>query len=105
MVYAIDLEASTRENTKYRRILYTSKYQQLVLMCLNPGDSIPEETHHADQFFRVEEGSIHIIVSGTYLYELSAGQSITIDAGTSHFVKQVGESPAKLYTVYSPPVH
>jgi mannose-6-phosphate isomerase-like protein (cupin superfamily) len=55
--FTANLEADTRKNTDFRRVLYTGKYSQLVLMHLKPGEEIGEETHDdVDLFFRFEEG-------------------------------------------------
>ena len=53
--YAIHLEQETEKNADFRRVLYTGKHSQLVLMSLKPGEEIGEETHEDhDQFFRFE---------------------------------------------------
>ncbi|HPZ32335.1 MAG TPA: hypothetical protein PLB80_01655 [Methanoculleus sp.] len=55
--FATSIEKDTVENTDFRRVLYTGKFSQLVLMCLKPGEEIGEEVHDdIDQFFRFEEG-------------------------------------------------
>lgn len=52
-----DIEGLTEDNSDYRRVLYTGKNVQLVLMSLPPGEEIGEEVHESgDQFFRVEKG-------------------------------------------------
>jgi len=54
--YAANLEEETTKNADFRRVLYTGKYSQLVLMCLKPKEEIGEETHDdVDQFFRFEQ--------------------------------------------------
>ncbi len=41
-----------RENTYFRKELYTGQESQLVLMSLNPNEDIGEETHNdVDQIF------------------------------------------------------
>jgi len=37
-----NIETLTTENTDFRRVLYTGKYLQLVLMALKPGEEIGE---------------------------------------------------------------
>ena len=52
-----DIEKLTEKNNYFRQVLYTGKYAQLVVMCLQPGEEIGNEVHHTvDQFFRIEEG-------------------------------------------------
>jgi len=55
--FITNIEKATKENTDYRRVLYTSKRSQLVLMCLQPGEEIGAEVHHLDQFLRFETGN------------------------------------------------
>src|SRR5512139_298720 len=63
--FAANLEEETRVNTDFRRVLYTGKYSQLVLMCLKPMEDIGEETHDdVDQFFRFEEGDGVVVIDG-----------------------------------------
>jgi hypothetical protein len=54
--YVTDIEKATLENTDFRRVLYTGKNSQLVLMSLRPNEEIGEEVHSLDQFIRVESG-------------------------------------------------
>ena len=63
--YCDDLEQATEENEDFRRVVYTGKNLQLVLMSLPPGDEIGEEVHDdRDQFFRIEEGEGVITIDG-----------------------------------------
>ena len=38
--FVANIEAMTLKNGSYRKVLYTGKYSQLVLMSLKPGDEI-----------------------------------------------------------------
>lgn len=102
--YITNIEKSTLENTDYRRVLYTAKNSQLVLMCVKPGDEIGEETHHLDQFIRIEQGQAKAILDGIE-HTLEDDFAIVIPAGTQHNIINIGEVDLKLYTVYSPPEH
>ena len=62
--YITNIEKATVENADYRRVLYTAKNSQLVLMSLKAGEEIGEETHHLDQFIRFEEGKCKVILDG-----------------------------------------
>ncbi|MFA5796842.1 MAG: hypothetical protein WC916_02250 [Candidatus Woesearchaeota archaeon] len=56
--YVGSLEKETLKNNYFRKVLFTGKHAQLVLMCLQPGEEIGSEIHHhVDQFFRIEGGS------------------------------------------------
>lgn len=104
--YVTDIEKATFANEDFRRVLYTSKHQQLVVMSIVPGGEIGEETHaDVDQFLRVEMGTGKAIIDGVE-HEVSDGFSITVPAGAKHnIINTSGEVPLKLYTVYSPPNH
>ena len=55
--YVDNIAVATIANQDFRRVLYTAKHLQLVLMTLPPGCDIGEEVHEdRDQFFRFEEG-------------------------------------------------
>jgi mannose-6-phosphate isomerase-like protein (cupin superfamily) len=100
-----NIEALTEDNRDFRRVLYTAKNSQLVLMTLPPGERIGAEVHaDADQFFRVEEGTGEVVIEGKRT-AIGPGSAIVIPAGTKHDVLNTGAAPLHLYTVYSPPHH
>ena len=50
--FVADIEELSKENEDFRRVLYTGKNLQLVLMSLKPGEEIGDEVHaDLDQFF------------------------------------------------------
>lgn len=102
--YILNIEAETLENEDYRRVLYTAKNSQLVLMCIKPGDEIGEEVHHLDQFIRVESGKAVVILYGA-THDLPEDYAVIIPAGTQHNIINTGDVDLKLYTIYSPPEH
>lgn len=103
--FHINLEKATLENENFRKVLFTGKHSQLVLMTLQPGEEIGLETHHThDQFIRVEAGEGSAVI-GESTYPLSDGVAIVIPSGTQHNVVNVGEMPLKLYTLYAPAEH
>jgi mannose-6-phosphate isomerase-like protein (cupin superfamily) len=103
--FIIDLEKATLNNTDFRRVLYTGKNSQLVLMRLNPGEEIGMEVHHLDQFLRFESGTGKAILDGVE-HELSDGFAVVVPAGTNHnFINTSKTDDLLLYTVYSPPEH
>jgi len=100
-----NIEKLTLENTYFRRVLYTAKQLQLVLMTLKPGEEIGEEVHDdRDQFFRVEAGTGEIWIDGART-PVSADMAMIVPAGAKHNVKNTGNEPLKLYTIYGPPEH
>lgn len=102
--YVTNIETTTRENTDYRRVLYTAKNSQLVLMSIAPGGEIGEETHHLDQFLRFEEGEGKVIIDDVE-HNVSDGFAVVIPQGTKHNVINTGNTHLKLYSIYSPPEH
>ena len=101
-----NIEKDTLENNNFRKVLYTSKHSQLVLMSLKPREEIGMEVHKDnDQFFRFEKGSGKCIIDGNE-YEVGDGIAIVVPAGAEHNVINVSDSEdLKLYTIYSPAHH
>jgi mannose-6-phosphate isomerase-like protein (cupin superfamily) len=101
-----DIEEMTNSNEDFRRVLYTGKHSQLVLMKLKPGEEIGEEVHEGtDQFFRVDSGMGMVIIDGKK-YSINDGAGIVVPAGAKHNVVNVSkDKDLKLYTIYSPPEH
>lgn len=104
--YVENIELETQQNTNFRKVVYTGKHSQLVLMSLKPGEEIGEEIHEdGDQFFRVDDGVGKVVIDGVET-ELTDGSAVVVPAGASHNVINTSETePLKLYTIYSPPHH
>jgi len=103
--YVANIEKETAENENFRKVLYTAKFSQLVVMALKPGEEIGEEVHTLDQFLRIEQGTGKAVLDGVES-DISDGSAIVIPAGTKHNVVNTSENePMKLYTIYSPPEH
>ena len=100
-----DIEQLTEDNDDFRRVLYTGKHLQLVLMSLDPGEEIGEEVHDdRDQFFRVEDGVGEVVIDGVK-HAIEDDDAIVVPAGARHNVVNTGDEPLKLYTLYGPPEH
>ena len=99
-----DIEGLAVKNEEFRRVLYTAKHCQLVVMALKPKEEIGAEVHKLDQFFRVEEGSGEAVLDGVRT-AIHAGFAIVVPAGTNHNIINTGSVPLKLYTLYAPPNH
>lgn len=100
-----DIEKLTEGNDDFRRVLYTGRYLQLVLMALKPGEEIGEEVHEDhDQFFRIEAGSGEVRIDGKAT-KVKADDAVIVPAGARHNVVNTGNEPLKLYTIYGPPEH
>lgn len=104
--YRGEIEKDTLENENFRKVLYTGKKSQLVLMSLLPKEEIGMEVHlENDQFFRFEAGMGKVIIDGNE-YEVGDGVAIVVPAGAEHNIINVSETEKlKLYTIYSPAHH
>lgn len=102
--YVQDIEGIAVKNEEFRRVVYTAKNCQLVLMALKPGEEIGAEVHQLDQFFRVEEGTGEAVLDGVRV-AIGAGFAVLVPAGTNHNIINTGSFPMKLYTLYAPPNH
>lgn len=103
--YIVNIEEATRENENFRKVLYTAKNSQLVLMSLKPGEEIGEEVHQLDQFLRCESGQGKAVLDGVE-HEVVDGTAVVVPAGARHnIINMSADDDLKLYTVYSPPNH
>lgn len=101
-----NIEQSTLENNNFRKVLYTGKHSQLVLMSLAPMEDIGMEIHNEnDQFFRFESGEGKVVIDGNE-YIVSDGSAIVVPTGAEHnIINTSATKPLKLYTIYSPAHH
>ena len=103
--FVINIEKATIDNQFFRKVLYTAKHSQLVLMSLTPHEDIGEEVHHLDQFIRIEAGEGKAILNNIE-HKISDGSAVVIPAGTRHnIINTSKEKDLKIYTIYSPPEH
>lgn len=101
-----EIEKDTIENSNFRKVLYTGKYSQLVLMSLKPREEIGMEVHtENDQFFRFEQGQGKCLIDGNE-YLVGDGVAIVVPAGAEHNIINTSDTEElKLYTIYSPAHH
>lgn len=99
-----DIEGLATQNNEFRKVLYTAKNCQLVLMALKPQEEIGAEVHQLDQFFRVEAGAGEAVMDGVRT-PVRAGFAVLVPAGAEHNIINTGTQPLKLYTLYAPPNH
>ena len=104
--FVSNIEKDTLENSNFRKVLYTGKHSQLVLMSLAPNEEIGMEVHEEnDQFFRFEKGQGKCIIDGNE-YNLGDGVAVVVPAGAQHNIINTSDSEElKLYTIYSPAHH
>ncbi|RYF95070.1 MAG: cupin domain-containing protein [Caulobacteraceae bacterium] len=100
-----NIEALTVGNDAFRKVLYTGKHLQLVLMTLQPSEEIGAEVHEThDQFFRIEEGAGAVEIDGVRT-PVKDDDAVIVPAGARHNVINTGTAPLRLYTLYGPPEH
>lgn len=103
--FVADIEELTEENSDFRRVLYTGKNLQLVLMSIEPGGEIGEEVHEdRDQFFRIEKGKGEVLIDGNRS-KIKSDDAVIVPAGARHNIMNTGDKPLRLYTLYAPPEH
>jgi len=102
--YVVNIEKTSLENQSFREVLYTAKNSQLVVMSLKPGEEIGSETHHLDQFIRIESASGKTVLNGVE-HNIADGFAILVPAGVEHNIINTSNEVMKLYTVYAPPNH
>ncbi|MGA2821012.1 MAG: cupin domain-containing protein [Anaerolineales bacterium] len=105
--YVGSIEKETLKNKFFRRVLFTGKHSQLVVMCLQGGEDIGNEVHpDVDQFFRIETGEAKFVFNGKEEHVVGEGGAVVVPAGTYHNVINTSKTQLlQLYTVYSPPNH
>ncbi|MDD2274327.1 MAG: cupin domain-containing protein [Candidatus Pacebacteria bacterium] len=104
--YKDNIEKLTTENSNFRKVLYTGKNSQLVLMNLKPMEEIGSEVHEEnDQFFRFEAGHGRVTIDSN-VYEVVDGDAVIVPAGANHNVENISsDEELKMYTIYSPAHH
>jgi mannose-6-phosphate isomerase-like protein (cupin superfamily) len=104
--YHADIEKETLKNTNFRKVLYTGRHSQLVVMSLKPGEDIGLEVHHnLDQFFRIEEGVGKAIIDREE-FSVKDDDVVIVPGGSKHnIINTSKKNDLKLYTIYSPPSH
>jgi mannose-6-phosphate isomerase-like protein (cupin superfamily) len=103
--FVLDLETATKENANFRKVIYTAKNCQLVLMSLKPQEEIGMEVHELDQFLRVDAGMGKVILNGVE-HEFGNGFAVIVPAGVNHnIINTSATEDLKLYTLYCPPHH
>ena len=100
--YTIATEAE--KSPDFRRVLWTGKHSQLVIMTIPPGGEIGEEVHEVDQILTFVSGTGKAIVSGSEK-AVAQGDLVVVPAGKKHNFLNTGANPLILYTVYGPPEH
>ena len=100
-----NIEDLTDANEAFRRVLYTGRHLQLVLMRLLPGEEIGLEAHAGhDQFFQFVDGEGAVIIDGLRT-PVDDDSVVLVPAGARHNIVNTGDEPLRFYTLYGPPEH
>lgn len=109
--FALNIEAATIDNARYRATLWTGKFLQMTVMSIEPGHDIGLEVHEDhDQFLRIESGKGRVQMGPAkdnlnFDRVVEDDWAILVPAGSWHNVTNIGEEPLKLYSLYGPPEH
>jgi mannose-6-phosphate isomerase-like protein (cupin superfamily) len=105
MPYMADVIQATRDNTDFRKVLFTGTRSQLVIMSIPPGGEVGAETHtYTEQTLFFLSGTGKAILNGKES-PIAAGDVVVVTPGTQHNFINTGTGPLKIYTVYAPPNH
>ena len=101
-IFNKDIIQQATSNKFFQKEVYLDKNIQVVMMSIEPGEDIGEETHEADQttFFVAGEGQA--ILDG-HRTKVTPNHMVVIPQGTKHNIINKGDEPLKLFTVYAPP--
>jgi mannose-6-phosphate isomerase-like protein (cupin superfamily) len=97
-----DIKKMAKKNTDFRREILTNEHSQIVLMSIEPGDEIGEETHEVDQVLVFVKGKGEAVLDGESR-PIRKSSLVAVPAGTLHNFINTGDKPLKLFTIYSPP--
>jgi mannose-6-phosphate isomerase-like protein (cupin superfamily) len=98
------IATEAEQSPDFRRVLWTGKHTQVVIMTIPEGGEIGEEVHEVDQILTFVSGTAKAKVGGA-TRNVSQGDLVVVPAGTKHNFMNAGPLPLVLYTVYGPPEH
>ena len=101
-IFNKDILELAKENNFFRKEILTNEHSQIVLMSIEPGDDIGEESHDVDQVLVFVEGEGEAVLNGERS-KIQTNSLVVVPAGTQHNFINTGSTALKLYTVYAPP--
>ncbi len=105
MSFSTNIIRDTQENNNFRRVLFTGKKSQLVVMSIPSGGEIGEETHKfTEQTLFFLSGKGEAIINDK-VFPIGAGDVFVVTPSTKHNFRNTGIEDLKVYTVYAPPNH
>lgn len=109
--FAAHLMGAARRNSNFRTAFWTGRCLQMTLMSIPVGCDIGLELHpETDQFIRVEHGRAFVCMGDCkenldFQCRLNAGDGVFVPAGAWHNIRNTGNCPLKLSSIYAPPHH
>ena len=109
--YVVNIEEATVQNDNYRTTIWTGEKLQVTVMTIQPNDDIGLEVHKGiDQFIRIEEGQGLFLMGPSednlnFEQSVSEDEAVFVPADMWHNIKNTGDTPLKLYTIYAGPDH
>ncbi|WP_344914149.1 cupin domain-containing protein [Amphibacillus indicireducens] len=107
----INISQATKQNKTFRTAIWTGKYLQVTLMSIEVGDEIGLEIHsNHDQFLRIEAGNGLVLMGDNkeqliFQRRVESDSAVMVPAGKWHNIKNTGNQPLKLYSIYAPAEH
>lgn len=101
------IDAECNRNGHFRRVVDSQPWEQIVFMCLRPGEFIAREKHTTfKQSFHVTAGACVLVTSSDAAplvestYTLVAGDYITVPPNTWHKMANYGDAPTHMISTY-----
>lgn len=105
-MFNVNIKDLAKENANFRKVIYTGKNSQLVLMSIVQKGDIGNEVHETiDQIFVFVEGVGEVVINNSERQKVEKHSAVFVPAGTWHNIVNTGDEDLKLFTVYSPPAH
>ena len=102
--FVADIKKAAKENSFFRKVIFTTSESQLVLMSLLPDDDIGVEVHDGDQIIYIVDGEGFAVLDEDE-QAIEKGSVVFVPAGVRHNIVNRDDEPMKLFTVYAPPQH
>lgn len=109
--FVVNIEEATVQNDDFRTALWTGKHLQMTLMSIPVGGEIGLEVHdELDQFLRLEQGRGRVQMGAAadaleFEQVIHDDWVVLVPAGKWHNITNVGDTPLKIYSIYTPPEH
>lgn len=107
--FVIDVNKAAKQNDKFRAVLWTGTYLQVILMNIPIKGKIGMQINpNHDQLLRVEDGHGLLQLGSDKFsmyaqYVLFDDYTVFVPAGTWHNIINIGTVPLKISSTYAPP--